>query len=398
MPALSPTMTEGNIASWKIKEGDSFVAGDVLLEVETDKATMDVEAQDDGKLAKIIVEDGSKGVTVGSRIGVLADAEDDLSTLEIPPEESAPKSAKKAAPPPTEEVKSSSPAPSKPKSQSSSPPAKSSPSISSPQNKKYPLYPSVEVLLHTHDIKADSINATGPNGRLLKGDVLAFLKEIPASAPQKLEDRIAKLSHLDLTNITPAAPKSSPKEVAVKEEAKVEKAVEVPVELSVPVSLASVLQVQKRMSVTLGITLPLSTFIARAIALANEDLPSNSRKVPTADELFDHIVGVSKISKPSPKTKDGSFKPQIIALPDPSAGLGFGKKAGKKSDPFDAIVGLSGKQKSALRSKSKVLESLGPENVFSLSVVKGTEEEKRAKIFLERVKSLVEVEPGRLVL
>ena len=55
MPALSPTMTEGNITSWKVKEGDTFSAGDVLLEVETDKAQMDVEAQDDGIMAKITV-------------------------------------------------------------------------------------------------------------------------------------------------------------------------------------------------------------------------------------------------------------------------------------------------------------------------------------------------------
>lgn len=183
-----------------------------------------------------------------------------------------------------------------------------------------------------------------------------------------------------------------------KAEPEAENALDVPVELSVPVSLASVLQVQKRMSTTLGITLPLSTFIARAIALANEDLPSSSKKAPTADELFDHIVGVSKISKSSPKTKDGSFKPQIIALPDPSVGLGFARKAGRKSDPFDAILGLSGSKKSLLQSKAKALESLGPDNVFSLSVLKGSDEEKRAKVFLERVKSLVEVDPGRLVL
>jgi pyruvate/2-oxoglutarate dehydrogenase complex dihydrolipoamide acyltransferase (E2) component len=334
---------------------------------------------------------------VGSRIGVLADADDDLSTLEIPPEDSPSKSDKPASTP-KEEAKSSSPAPSKPESKPSSDPAKPSSFKSTHQNKKYPLYPSVEVLLHTHNIKADSINATGPNGRLLKGDVLAFLNEIPASAPQILEDRIAKLSHLDLSNIKPAAPKPSPKEIAAKLEPEVEKVVEVPVELSVPVSLASVLQVQKRMSATLGITLPLSTFIARAIALANEDLPSSTKKAPTADELFDHIVGVSKIGKSSPTTKDGSFKPHIIALPDPSAGLGFARKAGKKNDPFDAILGLSGAQKSVLKKNAKAMESLGPENVFSLSVVKGTDEEKRAKVFLERVKSLVEVEPGRLVL
>lgn len=55
MPAMSPTMTEGGIASWKKAEGDSFSAGDVLVEIETDKATIDVEAQDDGVLIKIIV-------------------------------------------------------------------------------------------------------------------------------------------------------------------------------------------------------------------------------------------------------------------------------------------------------------------------------------------------------
>lgn len=55
MPAMSPTMTEGNIAAWKVKEGDSFSAGDLLLEIETDKAQMDVEAQEDGVMAKITV-------------------------------------------------------------------------------------------------------------------------------------------------------------------------------------------------------------------------------------------------------------------------------------------------------------------------------------------------------
>lgn len=55
MPAMSPTMTEGGIASWKKKEGEAFAAGDVLLEIETDKATIDVEAQDDGILVKIMV-------------------------------------------------------------------------------------------------------------------------------------------------------------------------------------------------------------------------------------------------------------------------------------------------------------------------------------------------------
>ncbi|KAF5542034.1 pyruvate dehydrogenase E2 component (dihydrolipoamide acetyltransferase), partial [Fusarium napiforme] len=89
MPALSPTMTEGNIATWKVKEGEAFSAGDVLLEIETDKASMDVEAQDDGIMVKIMAGDGSKAVQVGSRIGVIAEAGDDINSLEIPADEQA---------------------------------------------------------------------------------------------------------------------------------------------------------------------------------------------------------------------------------------------------------------------------------------------------------------------
>src|SRR6202034_598903 len=108
MPALSPTMTEGNIAKWSVKEGDSFSAGDVLLEIETDKASMDVEAQDDGIMAKIVQGDGSKGIKVGTRIGVIAETGDDLSTLEIPAEESVEASPKEEAPKPSPKSESES--------------------------------------------------------------------------------------------------------------------------------------------------------------------------------------------------------------------------------------------------------------------------------------------------
>ncbi|KLU87891.1 pyruvate dehydrogenase complex protein X component [Magnaporthiopsis poae ATCC 64411] len=94
MPALSPTMTEGNIAAWRVKEGDKFSAGDVLLEIETDKATMDVEAQDEGILMKIMQGDGAKAIKVGARIAVLAEDGDDISALEIPPDESGATAAK----------------------------------------------------------------------------------------------------------------------------------------------------------------------------------------------------------------------------------------------------------------------------------------------------------------
>ena len=71
MPALSPTMTEGNLAKWLKSEGDSVEAGDVIAEIETDKATMEVEAVDEGVLGKILIAEGTEGVAVNTPIAVL---------------------------------------------------------------------------------------------------------------------------------------------------------------------------------------------------------------------------------------------------------------------------------------------------------------------------------------
>src|ERR1700709_2114449 len=73
MPALSPTMTEGTLSRWLKKEGDTIKAGDVIAEIETDKATMEVEAVDEGVLGKILVQDGTANVAVNAPIGVMVD-------------------------------------------------------------------------------------------------------------------------------------------------------------------------------------------------------------------------------------------------------------------------------------------------------------------------------------
>src|SRR5688572_2857090 len=72
MPALSPTMEEGNLAKWLVKEGDKVSSGDVLCEIETDKATMEVEAIDEGTVAKLVVPAGTEGVKVNAVIAILA--------------------------------------------------------------------------------------------------------------------------------------------------------------------------------------------------------------------------------------------------------------------------------------------------------------------------------------
>src|SRR5215213_6181160 len=79
MPALSPTMEEGTLAKWLVSEGDDVKSGDILAEIETDKATMEFEAVDEGKLAKILVPEGTDGVKVGTPIALLAADGEDLS-------------------------------------------------------------------------------------------------------------------------------------------------------------------------------------------------------------------------------------------------------------------------------------------------------------------------------
>src|SRR3954465_6014485 len=82
MPALSPTMTEGNLAKWLKKEGDEVKSGDVIAEIETDKAAMEGEAVDEGTLGKIIVQEGTQGVAVNQVIALLLEEGEDASALD----------------------------------------------------------------------------------------------------------------------------------------------------------------------------------------------------------------------------------------------------------------------------------------------------------------------------
>lgn len=393
MPALSPTMTEGNIASWKVKEGDSFVAGDVLLEIETDKAQMDVEAQDDGILAKIMQGDGAKGIAVGTRIAVMAEPGDDLSSLEIPPEEAAsqPK-AGKAAPPSQAQKPSETAA----KSSSSKPGAEGLGGKA--QKQTYPLYPSVLHLLRENGLpkeEADQIPASGPNGRLLKGDVLAYLGRIEKSYPAEQSKRISVLGHLDLSNIKVVQPKKAPAPEASAPAAEALPVEELDTEIAVPISLTAVLACQKRIQDSVGIFLPLSTFIARATELANDNLPRSKTAKPSVDELFNAVLGLDKVAGTS--SSRGRFIPQVTALTPTS--LRVTKPVASKAKP-DVMDILSGKKTRTRASKAASVVAgegvVAPVNVFSVSVPKG--DERRARVFLERVKSVLEVEPGRLVL
>ncbi|MEP2544323.1 MAG: biotin/lipoyl-containing protein, partial [Alphaproteobacteria bacterium] len=104
MPALSPTMTEGNLAKWHKKEGDAVESGDVLAEIETDKATMEVEAVEEGILGKIVVPEGTADVAVNAVIALLLEDGEDASALD-----GADTSGGAAAPAPTAEAPKAAP-------------------------------------------------------------------------------------------------------------------------------------------------------------------------------------------------------------------------------------------------------------------------------------------------
>lgn len=259
------------------------------------------------------------------------------------------------------------------------------------QNPVYPLYPSVTQLLHEKgvpDSEISKIPATGPKGRLLKGDVLAYLGSIAAEYPSTQAARIAHMAHLDLSNIKLAAPKAPEKPAAAVEEP----LVDVPppeASVAVPISLASVLSVQKRIKDTLGVTVPLSTFIARATDLANDDLPRSPLSKPSADELFDEILGAAPI-----QTTRGSYIPEINSVPIPEW-ESYGPADEAEEDIIDFLAGPRSKRSSSV----VVPEPTAPAsavNVFSLTVPAA--DERRARTFLDRMQTVLTDDPGRLVL
>jgi hypothetical protein len=257
---------------------------------------------------------------------------------------------------------------------------------SSATSSERPLYPSVEVLLHINNLKASDVTATGPQGRLLKGDVLAHLGKIPAEAPESLSKWFTKNSHLDLSNIKPAAP--APEKPAQAVEPVSTEALPEEYELALPINLKPVLKLQHQLKDTLGHTPPLSELLARAIDLANANLPVSSTQL-SADELFDQIVGAT--SSHAQKFTNGKFVPAINAALEPIP----------VSEPVDVYDELIAPSTSRPARRPIVPQSLaephvGAVNDFSLVVPEGSK--KRALIFLQRMKSILEVEPGRLVL
>jgi len=163
MPALSPTMTSGTLAKWLVGEGDQVNSGDVIAEIETDKATMEVESVDDGVMAKILIAAGSENVAVGAVIAMLAtdgESVDDVATITPQSAPAAPQSPAPAAP--------QSPAPAAPQT-----PAAPAPSQPAADKTRLFASPLARRIAADRGISLDGIAGSGPYGRILRRDVEA---------------------------------------------------------------------------------------------------------------------------------------------------------------------------------------------------------------------------------
>ena len=164
MPALSPTMESGSIASWSLAEGDAFSAGDSLAEIETDKATMAFEAQDDGYIAKILVQAGNgDDVAVNTPIVVVVEEEDDVAAFA---DFVAPAAAAGAGAPAEAEVAPAA-------APSAAPPAAADRDVAD----AFVLMPSARSISQSAGVDATGLTGTGKGGRVTKGDVLAAMRD-----------------------------------------------------------------------------------------------------------------------------------------------------------------------------------------------------------------------------
>ena len=207
MPALSPTMEQGTISKWHVKEGDSFAAGDSLAVIETDKASMDFEAQDDGVVAKVLVKEGTADVSVGTAIMVTVEDTADVGAFasfvaEGAPAAAAPTPAAPAPPAPTKATPAPAPVA-----------APSSVAAALPTGERIFASPRAHTLAKEKgygEISALRIVGTGPGGRIIAQDVLNY---DPSSAPAVAAP--AKTAATTKATTTAGAPaKSGPAPVA----------------------------------------------------------------------------------------------------------------------------------------------------------------------------------------
>lgn len=256
MPALSPTMTEGTLARWLKGEGDPVEPGDIVAEVETDKATMEIEAVDEGVLGRILVAEGTEGVEINTPIAVLVGEGEDAGAAAVPAVPAAP------APAPAEATPEAT-APAVPEA----PPPKSGERIfASPLARRMAAQAGIDLA---------ALTGSGPRGRIVKRDVEAALAKAPAEVPAPAPEAPAPAPVPEGAAVT-EVPNSGMRKTIARRLAESKR--EVPhFYLTVDCEIDSLLAIRKDLNARSdACKLSVNDFVVRAAALA-------LRKVPEAN-------------------------------------------------------------------------------------------------------------------
>ncbi|HEY8874471.1 MAG TPA: pyruvate dehydrogenase complex dihydrolipoamide acetyltransferase [Stellaceae bacterium] len=280
MPALSPTMTEGNLARWLKKEGDEVHSGDVIAEIETDKATMEYEAADEGRLGKIIVPEGAQGIKVNAPIALLLEEGEDPAVLEN----------FRASPPPA-------PAPTAPVAAPSAPPAAIAPKtepapapaapaaarangqgngqgdgrvFASPLARRMAIHAGLDLA---------AIRGSGPQGRIVKADIDQALAHPPAAAAAlpgaSAAPVFAKAQMLALAGSPPYTekPHSAMRRVIARRLAESKQTVP-HFYMSVDCAIDDLLKIRATLNAKSESKISINDFVIRAVALALRQVPA----------------------------------------------------------------------------------------------------------------------------
>jgi pyruvate dehydrogenase E2 component (dihydrolipoamide acetyltransferase) len=286
MPALSPTMTEGNLAKWHKKEGDAVKAGDVIAEIETDKATMEFEAVDEGTIGKILVPEGTEGVKVNQPIALLLEEGEDKSA--IAKTAAAPAAAK---PSPAPAAAKPAPAPEAPKT--APPTAPKAPPPAAPargnghaDDARVFASPLARRMAEKAGLDLGRVTGSGPHGRIVKHDIEAALAKGPAAprapaprapaggapvaAPSYSRDQVVALAgNAAYTEV----PHTAMRRIIAKRMAEAKATIPHFYE-TVDCEIDALLRMRKEINEAAGLKLSVNDFVIKAAALALKKVPA----------------------------------------------------------------------------------------------------------------------------
>ncbi len=290
MPALSPTMTEGKIAKWCKKEGDAIESGDVLAEIETDKAAMEIEAVDEGTLGKILVAEGTEGVPVNTQIALIVEEGEDASALEgaLGGAPAAPVSTPASAAPAPKSEPAPTPSPAAP----TTPAAPASTATPATAEGLIIASPLARRLATERGIDLGSLTGSGPRGRIVKRDVEGFAgvvapageapaPVVPSAAPQAPSTQLPTppINRDDpLLGTMPdfeAVPNSSIRKIIAQR--LTESARDIPhFNISTDVELNTLMDTRRRLNAQegAGVKISINDYVIKAVALALARVPA----------------------------------------------------------------------------------------------------------------------------